>query len=160
MLPDVQRNKTAQKDPTLPPVDYSPQLSRPRVSWQGKNSLLRILGVAMALGGGIAAGYAFPTMEIRSALVGWLALLAVVLWGALAGFLLRSWWAILIVPAVFSVSVFLGTIIQGGRFDFQAWLATAPFAIAFVAIFGVLPLLLGVAIGTPLGKRLEGRPRR
>jgi hypothetical protein len=114
----------------------------------------------MTFGGGIVAGYVFPTMEIRSALVGWLALLGLIVWGALAAALFQSLWAILIVPAVFSVSVFLGTIIQGGGFDFQTWLATAPEAIALVAIFGVLPLLLGVAIGAPLGLRLAQRQRR
>lgn len=159
MLPDIQRNTLEQGDPTLPPVS-SPWFSAPASSSPHRNWNLRILGTAMTFGGGIVAGYVFPTLEIRSAIVGWLALLGLIVWGALAAALFQSLWAILIVPAVFSVSVFLGTIIQGGGFDFQAWLATAPEAIALVAIFGVLPLLLGVAIGAPLGLRLAQQQRR
>lgn len=163
MLPDMRLNTPgttpAQEDPTLPPVS-SLQLAAPAFSWRGWDLLLRILGIVMAFGGGIAVGYAATSSEISSAVSGWWTLLALVVGGALFAMLFRSWAAILILPVVFSGGVFLGTIIQGGGFDFQKWLPTAAEATYILVIFGDLPLLLGVVIGTPLGKRLEQRIRR
>lgn len=156
MLPDVQRMQrdTKHNDPTLPTVGSMWNL-RAAFSGGAGTWLLRILGATLAIAGGIALGYFASAPATGSALSNWWTLLALVLWGALLATLLRSWSAILVLPVVFSIGIFLGTVIEGGGFNLQAWLPTAAEAAFLVVIFCDLPLMLGIALGTPLGKFIE-----
>jgi hypothetical protein len=78
--------------------------------------------------------------------------------GIVSGGLLRTWRAMLIVPIVFSVALFLGTVLASGGFD-QKDIGTGDFyfVVFIFAFVGVVPLALGVAIGTPIGKMIEQR---
>lgn len=156
MLPDMQRIQrgTTPIDPTLPTVD-SPWNFRSAFSGGAGTWILRVLGVTLAIAGGIALGYFATAPATGSPLGNWWTLLALVLWGALLALLLRSWSAIFVLPIVFSIGIFLGTVIEGGGFNLQTWLPTAAEAAFFVVIFCDLPLMLGIALGTPLGKRIE-----
>lgn len=162
MLPNMrymEHHTTAPEDPTLPPVgstwNFPVSISGGFWTW-----FLRILGVALAFAGGIALGYAATAPETGSTVGNWWVLIALVVCGALLALLLRSWWAIVILPVVFSVGIFVGTVIEGGGFDFQTWLPTAAEAAFFVVVFCDLPLMLGIALGTPFGGAIERRVRR
>jgi hypothetical protein len=158
MLPDLQRiqRDTIHDDPTSPTVDSSWNF---RSAFSGGTGtwILRAPGITLAIAGGIALGYFATAPATGSALGYWWTLLALVLWGALLALLLRSWSAIFVLPIVFSIGLFLGTVIEGGGFNLQTWLPTAAEAAFLVVIFCDLPLMLGIALGTPLGKRIEQR---
>ena len=166
MVPHVRRPRTqpAREGPTLPPVRSSVGPFVPRLTTKTAGNrrtlLLRVLGVVLAMGGGIALGYAATSPVLNPVVAGWWLLAGLVVGGALLAMLLRSWWALLLLPVVVSVGVFVGTVIEGGGFDFHTLLPTAAEATYLVVLFVDVPLLVGVAIGTPLGRRLEQRMSR
>lgn len=117
---------------------------------------------AQILGGAVAAvcGFALywllatvqeaihPTLGDVGTTIAAVALLAFV--GAVSAFLLRSWWAILIVPACFLVFWYLGGIIDAllpGRL-YQPWeLSGLAGMLGLFALYILPPLLAGAAIG-------------
>jgi hypothetical protein len=66
---------------------------------------------------------------------------------ASARLLLRSWWAMLIVPIAFSFGFYLSNFLMGG-FDLQQWAASHFEGLDILVLF-VVPVAIGVAIGTP-----------
>jgi hypothetical protein len=83
-----------------------------------------------------------------------------VLFGAL---FLRSWWALLVVPALFVIGVALGIVllplVQGGWSALQALLANGFEGLDILLYIGALPVILlaalGSAAGVSLGKRMR-----
>jgi len=99
-----------------------------------------------------------------------------ILWGIMIAFLfaflgallLRSWWALLIVPVMASVGMHveisvLEPFMQGGWPDVQAWSASSFSGVDLgaegIAIlsFWILPLFVTAGIGTIIGKQLQMR---
>ena len=117
----------------------------PEEEWQRTNLLLVILGIELPLIGGFWVWNNYPWSYVM--------FLSVFL-GAL---LLRSWWAMLIVPVAFSVGFFLSSIFQMGGFDLQNWAASGFEGVDILVILGVVPVAIGIAIGTPIGKKIEQR---
>ena len=161
MFPDVQRERgtSAPDDPTLPPVSSQP-FSWSAASEHGGNWLLRLLGIGAAVGGGIALGYALPTMVIGPDVLLWLFVLALVAWAVLAAGLLQSWWALLIVPILSVVGLFIGSAYQAHGGALRAWFTSGVGDLDIVVALIVVPWVVGAVIGTPLGKWLEERLRR
>jgi hypothetical protein len=151
MTPDVQHNSMAQP------------ASRGRL-W---NFFLRAVGVVVALGGGIALWYAIAAANqyarpgaLVPVWVDILALLIFTAWAALAGGLLRSWWALLIVP----VAYYAGALLAESGFD-PAHLFSQGFLRGILSGWGILflaipPAAIGAAIGATLGWRIETRRQR
>jgi hypothetical protein len=111
----------------------------------------------------LAAGVAFVFVIIYpGSWSGWdiLWVLMPFLVGIVSGGLLRSWWALLIMPVVFGVELFLGTPLVLDRLG-QMPFNTAEFYIVdfAAALVGVVLFAPGVAIGTPIGKLIEKRLR-
>ena len=105
--------------------------------------------------GGIATGYIFNTLIDVPPIVDFFVPILV---GVVSACLLRSWWAMLIIPVAFSVGAFLGFALTIGGFD-QMNIGTSGFfeGAVFVGILGILPVEVIVAIGIPLGKKIEQR---
>lgn len=150
MIPQEQM-ETKQSEVQAPlPIEETP-------FWRTWSFWLRVLGVIVALGAGFAL--AFPiSLPIEIPLV--VFLLVPVLVGVVSAGLLRSWWAMLVVPIAYSVSFFLSNILQTGGFDFQSWAASNFEGVDILLALNVVPLAIGVAIGTSLGKRIERRLQR
>jgi hypothetical protein len=124
----------------------------PTSSWRGWDRWLRLLGVAVAVVGGVVLS--FPTdMPLAVVLV-----LPLVV-GVLSAALLRSWWALLIVPVAFRVGFLLVSIPLAGAFDVLARSSSEGTVEVFTILYGlqVVPVALGVALGTPIGKQLGQR---
>ncbi len=149
MISHEQNNICWPEEETEPPLDQK-QLSTPAFSWRGWSPWLRVLGVVVPLVVGFAL--AFP-IDIPLGVY----LLVPVLVGVVSAGLLRSWWAMLIVPVAFSVGFFLSNILQMGGFDLQDWAASGFEGVDILVILGVVPVEIGVAIGTPIGKKIEQR---
>ncbi len=149
MVSREQNNIRRPEEETVPPLDQK-QPSRPASSWRGWNFWLRVLGVVVPLVGGFA--FSFPNPLPLAVVV-----LEPILMGFVAAALLRSWWAMLIVPVGLSAGFFLGNIFQMGGLDLQSWAASGFEGVDIVVILGVVPVAIGVAIGTPLGKKIEQR---
>lgn len=165
MTPDVQqmpRDTTvpeAQTTPTAPVGE--PPITPSAATGQGWNWLLRILGIVMAFGGGIA-------LMATAALLPWntipeadnWTLLGVLVaeslfWGFVAALLLRSWWAILIVPVAFSAGIYLYMLYQAFQwsgFNLQQWLPSSGDAMPYWMLRGTLPATIGAVIGALFGK--------
>lgn len=146
MLPDVQHKPAAQEDPTLPRVS-SVQPSMPTTLEQNWNWFLNTLGIVLAFGAGIAAGFGLPAWEghVSEAqlLLISLAMFAV---GLLAAGALRSLWAILFVP----IAVYAGNIVASSVFGISwGWL-----------FFVSLPAAIGAFIGASIGIWATQRIRR
>ncbi len=143
MISQQQNNIRESEEETSPPHEQK-QPPAPTSSWRGWSLWLRVLGVIVALVGGLATVFIMNTL-INVPLEE--VLLPPILVGFVSASLLRSWWALLIIPVAFSVGTFLG------------------FALGFVedadfiVILGILPVELGVGIGTPIGKWIEKRVR-
>lgn len=161
MFPDVrrERNTTTPDDPTLPPVSSQP-FSWSDASEHGGNWLLRLLGAGIVVAGGSALGYALPTMVIGSDMLLWLFVLALVAWAALAAGLLQSWWALLIVPVISTVGLFVGSSYQAHGFDLRSWFTSSVGDVDVVVTLIVVPWVVGALVGAPLGKWVEQRLRR
>src|SRR5579884_4315286 len=119
-------------------------------TWRDWSLWLRVLGVTVALVGGFA--FSFPNPLPLALVIVEPIVLAIVSAG-----LIRSWWAMLMVPVAFSVGFFLGNIFQMGGFDLESWVASGFEGVDILVIIGVVPIVIGVAIGTPIGKKIEQR---
>ena len=124
----------------------------PTSAWRGWDRWLRLLGVAVSVGGGMVLS--LPT-AVPLAVV--LVLPLVV--GVVSAALLRSWWALLIVPVAFRVGFLLVGIPLAGGFDVLARSSSEGIVEVFTILYGLqlVPVALGIAIGTPIGKKLEQR---
>jgi hypothetical protein len=125
---------------------------------RSRSLLLRIFGVLVPLLGGYGI-FAFPPesmQQIINPIDAWLLTSGVL---ALCGaILLRSWWALLVVPFALAIGMILAAIIpnivQGG-FDLQGWAASGFEPLDMVLILGLTPAVIGAAVGAPIGKGLE-----
>ena len=137
------------------PTETSPE-ERPRAAsilpWRGWDLWLRILGVALAVLGGIVCS--LPT-HVPMALY----LLLPLVVGVVSAALLRSWWAILIVPVAFRVGFLLVGIPLAGAFDSLALGSSEATVEVFLTLYGLqlVPVAIGMAIGIPTGKEIGRR---
>jgi hypothetical protein len=124
----------------------------PTSAWRGWDRWLRLLGVAVSVGGGVVLS--LPT-AVPLAVV--LVLPLVV--GVVSAALLRSWWALLIVPVAFRVGFLLIGLPLAGAFDVLARSSPEGAIEVFTILYGlqVVPVALGIALGTPIGKQLGQR---
>jgi len=146
MISQEQNNIRWPEEETPPPLKQK-QTSTPASSWRSWSFWLRVLGVVVPLVGGFALMFLQSPDEAS-----WnVFLLLVVLVGVVSAALLRSWWAILIVPVALDLGHALSESFQYGFDTFVPSL-----------VFGVVLLLIvlveiGVLIGIPIGKRIEQR---
>ena len=121
-------------------------------AWRGWDRWLRLLGVAVAVGGGVVLS--LPTAVPLAVIL----VLPLVV-GLLSAALLRSWWALLIVPVAFRVGFLLAGIPLAGAFDVLARSSSDGIVEVFTILYGLqlVPVALGIALGTPIGKKLEQR---
>jgi hypothetical protein len=128
------------------------QSAIPTSSWRGWDRWLRLLGVAVSVGGGVVLS--LPT-AVQLAVV--LVLPFVV--GVVSAALIRSWWALLIVPVAFRVGFLLVGIPLASIFDVLARSSSEGTVEVFTILYGLqlVPVALGIAIGTLIGKKLEQR---
>jgi hypothetical protein len=113
--------------------------------WQRINLLLRILGIELPL---IAGFWVWNNQ--------WAPLLFLaVFFGAL---FLRSWWALLVIPAVFAFGIALGIVllpfIQGGWPALQALQASGFEGLDMLLYMGTVPAILLAAFGSFLGVKV------
>lgn len=125
-------------------------------------STTRVLGALLALVAGVAtASYGnwasstfeqtpFPPYEM-------LLMVPALLIAVVSAWLLKTWWAMLTVPAAYFVGCLVGTVVdvwvRGSMYSFGYMLQYLPL---FLVIFGFVylaPLLIGSAIGTALTRR-------
>ncbi len=156
MGPQVHNDSIGREEET-PPLADQKQQSPPAPSWRGWSWLFRILGVVVPLVGGFVLSFPNP---LPWSLPLDMYLLEPVGVGIVAAGLLRSWWAILVVPIALSMGFFLGNIFQVGGFDLQGWIASGFEGMDILVFLGVVPAAIGVAIGIPLGRRVEQRLQR
>lgn len=128
-------------------------------SWRARSRLFRILGVVVALVGGIVSFLPFPNLPIDVPIYV-LLMTPPILFGIVSSGLLRSWWAMLIVPVAFGLGFVVLTVATGG-FDLQKMIESGFQGLDLdIPIFGVVSVAIGAAIGTPIGKRIEQRLQR
>lgn len=139
-------------------VGQTPVASRVarRHSW---NWSLRILGVVLAVVGGLALGYVLPIISFNSDLLLWAFVLGLVVWAALVAALLQSFWAVLLMPAISVVGLFVGSSIQIYGFDVPAWFTSGLGDIDIVVITIIVPWMAGAFIAAPLGMWIKQRLR-
>ncbi|MGE5333779.1 MAG: hypothetical protein ACM3N4_03690 [Nitrososphaerota archaeon] len=145
------------------PIDRPPG-APPARTGRGWNWFLRMLGVGLALGAGMGNIYAVTTIWWNEsgglAEPGWWPTVGLVGCGVLAvaaAALVRSWWALLIVPLAVWVGAQLGLLLRYGlNQDWTGAMATFSFLVLLVA---VLPAILGTVIGVPIGKWIARRRR-
>ena len=124
----------------------------PTSAWRGWDRWLRLLGVAVSVGGGMV-------LSLPTAVPLAVALVLPLIVGMVSAALLRSWWALLIVPVAFRVGFLLVGIPLAGGFDVLARSSSEGIVEVFTILYGLqlVPVALGIAIGTPIGKKLEQR---
>ncbi len=124
----------------------------PTSSWRGWDLWLHLLGGAIAVVGGVL-------LSRPSAVPLAVVLVLLLLVGVVSAALLRSWWALLIVPVAFRVGFLLVGIPLAGGFDVLARSSSEGAVEVFTILYGLqlVPVALGIAIGTPIGKKLEQR---
>jgi hypothetical protein len=137
MLSQQQNNMHLPEEETPPPLDQK-HTATSASSWRGWSLWLRVLGVIVALVAPFALAFD-------------LAILLLVLLGALSAGLLRSWWAMLIIPVAFSVGFFLSNIFEMvGGIDLP-WVFPNFEGLDIFWVF-IVPLAIGAAIGILIGK--------
>jgi len=124
----------------------------PTSAWRGWDRWLRLLGVAVSVGGGMV-------LSLPTAVPLAVALVLPLIVGVVSAALLRSWWALLIVPVAFRVGFLLVGISLAGAFDVLARSSSEGTLEIFTILYGLqlVPVALGIALGTPIGKQLEQR---
>ncbi len=120
---------------------------------QGWNWFLRISGIVLAFGAGSAFWYALLAADTAGQQgvppEGWLValvLMALVLWAALAAGLLRTWWAMLIVPVAFYAGM---AVVAGG-------LTVSPPLLLITIAIGAIGTVIGIYSGQAVEQRLRG----
>lgn len=121
---------------------------------QGWNWFLRISGIVLAFGAGSAFWYALLAADTAGQQgtppQGWLValvLLALVVWAALAAALLRTWWAVLIIPVAFYIGM---AVVAGGI------TVSLPLLLIVIAI-GEVGAVIGFYSGLAVEQRLRGK---
>ena len=116
--------------------------------------LRRVLGVLVPL----AAGFVFSWLLDINALASegpftFITLLLVTtgLAGIVGGFLLRSWWAVAIVPIALVVGVLFGSLIRTGTIAQGPIEEVGPLAAVVLTMY-LVPTALGALIGTAVGR--------
>jgi hypothetical protein len=119
--------------------------------WQWMNLLLRILAIELTL---IAGLWVWNNQWAPF-------LFLTVFFGAL---ILRSWWALLVIPAVFAFGIALGIVllpfIQGGWPALQSLLASGFEGLDFLLYLGIVPVILLTALGAFLGVKVLSTPQK
>jgi len=158
MISQQQNDIHVPEEGTPPPLDQK-QPSAPTFSWRSWNLWLRIIGVVLAFAGVFVFGALGADL--------WELVLFILVFVVSAG-LIRSWWSFLIVPGAFSLGILIMAFIYADRipFDeislssaFQADPAYVIFIIIPTLLIILVPVEIGVAIGTPIGKLIEKRLR-
>lgn len=135
----------------MPPVEKK-QWLMPEEEWQRTNILLVILGIEVPLIGGFWVWNNYPWYYVMFLSV------------AIGALLLRSWWAMLVVPVVFAIGVTLGILLlpflQGGWPALQAILGSGMVeGLDFLLFLGtpavIVLVALGAAIGVGLGRWIK-----
>lgn len=106
---------------------------------------LKLLGIAVPFVVSLVCSY----VDLSILMVSWMALLL----GVVSAALLRSWWALLVLPVAFTVGTLPGILSSSGFPD-----VTGSGFIAGATLFVLLALVhltFGAAIGVPLGRELE-----
>jgi hypothetical protein len=120
-------------------------------------SMSRALGVIVAASGGLIgvplADWAVHSLIDQALLVLLLALLA-----AVSAWLLRTWWAVLAVPAIVFAGYMAGGVVQAGvrgtLYSSNFSLLSHLFVVTQVfAIFYLVPLVVAAALGTVVALR-------
>jgi len=124
----------------------------PTSAWRGWDRWLRLLGVAVSVVGGVV-------LSLPTAVPLAVALVLPLVVGVVSAALLRSWWALLIVPVAFRVGFLLVGIPLAGAFDVLASSSSEGAVEVFTILYGLqlVPVALGIALGTLIGKKLEQR---
>lgn len=145
-----QKRVMAQDDTSLPLEEK--QLAAHMSAWRGWDLWLRVVGVAGALVGGIVCS--LPTAVPMAV---YLVLPLVV--GVASAALLRSWWAVVIVPVAFRVGFLLVGLPLAGAFDSVALRSSEATSEVLAILYGLnlVPVAIGIAVGTLIGKEIERR---
>ena len=129
------------------PEEQAPFHVEETPSWRTRSRLFWALGVIVPLVAGLPIAF-LQTPDETS----WnVFLLLVILVGIVSAALLRSWWAMLIVPVAFSVGLSLS---QSFAYGFDKFV---PGLLNYITLFFIVLVEIGVLIGTPLGKMIEQR---
>jgi hypothetical protein len=134
------------EEETPPPLDQK-HTATVASSWRGWSLWLRVLGVVVALVG----PFALALLQTPDEASWYLFLLLVVLVGFVSAAILRSWWAILIIPVAFGLGFSLSESFTYGFDQF------VPNLLSYITLFFMLLVEIGVLIGTPIGKKIEQR---
>lgn len=145
MLSQQLKNRHRPEDGTAPPPAQKQQATSAS-SWREWSRWLRILGVVVPL----VVSFICSFIDLSLLLVVWFPFLL----GVVSAALFRSWWAVLVVPTALSIGALLGISLREGGLPNIASTGFAEGVALFVA-FGIVPMVIGAAIGAPLGKQIE-----
>lgn len=146
MISQKQNNIRWAEEEIAPHIDQKPPYT-PTFSWRGWSPWFIVLAVVVPL----AAGFTRDFLETPNQ-ESWMAyLLLTIVVGVVSAGLLRSWWAMLIVPGVYSVGVSLGVSFKYG-FD-----VVVPSLLSYLMLFFIVLVEIGVLIGIPIGKKIGQR---
>lgn len=120
---------------------------------------LRILGMALALVGGAAVGYVLRVPMLNSDIRLWLFALGLVIWAALVAGLVQSFWAVLLVPGLSIIGLFVGNSMHLYGSDVLAWFTSGLAEIDSAVVLIIVLWLFGAFIGAPFGMWIEQRLR-
>lgn len=174
MIPQMHDDKTLGEEQILSPVENKqmatplekqskPTPASPR-RWIGV--LLSILGIVLPIAGGFLIGYPWWVGEVGQNMVyGIMIYVGVALSVCIGASLLRSWFAVLIVPFAWLVGdvmgVVLHSLVQGGWTALQVELESGFFWMNMVWLeYAALPIVLCAALGTWVGVVLSKRLRK
>ena len=120
---------------------------------KGRSLRLRILGVLVPILGGFLI-FAFPlSMHQPPFQTNSEMLLTAGVLGFYGAILLRSWWALLIVPFAATIGMLLGAnlpFIFPGKFELVGWAENQYDPLSIVLYLGLVPAIIGAAIGVPV----------
>ena len=106
-------------------------------------------GLALGIGVSFVVGLLCSYVDLSILLLAWIPFLV----GVVSGAFIRSWWGLLLVPIALTIGILPSVIVGSGSFDL-----TAPSFAAAATLFVLLalfPIVVGAAIGIPLGHALE-----
>jgi hypothetical protein len=106
-------------------------------------------GLALGIGVAFVVGLLCSYVDLSILLLAWIPFLV----GVVSGAFIRSWWGLLLVPIALTLGILPSVIVGSGGFDL-----TAPSFVAAATLFALLALVevvVGAAIGIPLGHELE-----
>lgn len=155
MISQKQNNFHRPEEETQP-SPYQEQTAPAVSSWRDWSLWLRVLGVVVALMGPFTWALlflqVFQSLNVLAALI--LLLVEVVSAG-----LIRSWWSLLIIPALFCLGLILNAFLTGGLtnvLDLLSWITSLKGLASF--FIWVVPIVYSAAVGTSLGLLIEKRP--